>query len=493
MATEGEYRPGQSQSAAAADDGTEPAVALLAPSMLAGLDADDPQTTHTAGYGLFVLASAHDTAAASLAEDLVARLAADDSRRDVCRTLAAIRRVDDEAVRQALLAATSHDRARDLYGRIRDAEPWDPPRPLSADGGSHAEYLTAFRQVVRPDDPDTVDRTADPGDGPTEVEIREGDPADDDASDESDGSDVNVNATGPGDAGGSVQTKRDRIEQAAASETFQAIARESGFDDLTVVAPETERRYANVLRARARAGDTERGVAVRLLHTPGEGRFDGLADQLRAWARLVEAPGIVTVVDWGTTPRPWIATEYVEETLARRGRLAPAAALKHARALTGALVQLHQQDVVHGAVDPRNVAYAADTLEERRPMLDNAGLIGVYRQTFDPADYLDPRYAAPEYFDSQYGRLDHATDIYQLGMVVYRLCAGRHPFDGSYGEIREGVLNDRPPAATDCTPALPDAVDEVLAKATAKQKLTRYETAHAFHQDLCRICEAVLD
>ena len=488
----GAYR-GERQSVAA-DPATdvEPTTALLAPSLFAGLDGDDSHTTHTAGYGLFVLAGADETGVEPIAAELVGRLLAGGERPDVCRTLASLRTVDDEAVRTALLSATDHDHARELYTRVCEAEPWGPPQPLSADGGDHTQFLTAFRQVIRPDDPDTVDRSRErDDDGPIDVEVRERD-----ESDREDGeadSEPDSGRAGSREPASGTQTKRERIEHVADSDTFKTIAHRSGFDELDVTSPETERRYANVVRARARAGGTERGVAIRLLHTVDDETVDGLAARLGAWARLVEASGIVTVVDWGTTPRPWVATEYVEETLAGRGRVDPATALKQARALTGALVQLHQQDVVHGAVDPRNVVYAADTLETARPMLDNAGLIRVYRQQFDPAAYLDPRYAAPEYFDEGYGRLDHATDIYQLGMVIYRLCAGRHPFDGSYSQIRTGVLNERPPAVTDCTPALPEAVDDVVAKATATAKLTRYETAHAFHQDLCRICEAVFD
>jgi serine/threonine protein kinase len=150
--------------------------------------------------------------------------------------------------------------------------------------------------------------------------------------------------------------------------------------------------------------------------------------------------------------------------------------------------------VVHAGIDPGNVVYTENELGDGvQPMLDNVGLLNAYRHALDPSEYLDPRYAAPEYFDSQFSRIDHATDIYQLGMVLYRLLAGRHPFDGAYGAVRKAVLNDRPTAPSECTPALPSAVDEIVAKATAKQKLTRYETAHGLHQDISRICDAVLE
>lgn len=483
MATDGAHHSRGSEPGTADTVYEEPLPALLCPSLLAGLDSGDERTAHTAGYGLYLVSRAHTSAVEAVSRDLAGRLVADERRPGVCRTLASLRLVDDGAVREALLDVTSGDRARRLYALVSDADPWEPPPALPAEG-DHAEYLAALRQVIDPDEgrPDPADDPA----SRTDV-IREDGTADRDRPD-------GEQTTGPADASGSgsdsVRTTRDRIEALAASETFAALVHRSGFDELQVTAPLRTRRYAESFRARARTDDTERGVAVRLLDAPG-GESE-LGEQLSAWARLVDASGVVTVVDWGTSPRPWVATECIERRLAGR-EPAPAEALDCARRLAGTLAQLHQRDVVHAGIDPYNVAYAS-TFEDRvRPMFDNVGLLSAYRYADDASDYLDPRYAAPEYFDSQYGRIDHATDIYQLGMVVYRLLAGRHPFDGSYDAVRAGVLNDRPPAPSQCTPALPAAVDDVVAKATATQKLTRYETAQALYRDLARICERLDD
>jgi hypothetical protein len=494
MATEGTHRGRKhvEREAEAAADTTafgdeEPLPSLLGPSLLTGLSTDDDRTVHTAGYGLFVLARTHEAAAGPIAAELADRLVRDGDRA-VRRTLASLRLADDDAVREALLDATAGDRARRLYAAVRETEPWDPPAPLPE--GDHAEHMTAFRQLVELDDDDREADTA--ADSVTDVIENDEDEHDDETeSEDIDGPRGTEPADDSGRGGG---TKRERIARLTDSEDFATLVHRSGFDDLQAVTPERERRYADAFRARARADDTERGVAVRLLHDPDGGIDDAASDALAAWARLVEAEGIVTVVDWGTTPRPWVATECVSGRLPDRGRVPPAAALAYARDLTGALVALHQQDVVHAGIDPGNVVYAEDSLDGGvRPMLDNVGLLNAYRHVLDPRDYLDPRYAAPEYFDSQYGRIDHATDIYQLGMVVYRLLAGCHPFDGGYTDVREAVLDQRPTTPSECTPALPSAIDEVVAKATAKQKLTRYETAHGFHQDISRICDAVLE
>lgn len=484
--------------AAREDDGTAESVpSVFLPSLLAGIDTDETETARTAGYGLSLLVRAYPRTGSRVASELVGRLATEESRQPVRRTLASIREIDDECVRTALRDEVGGEYARQLYASIDDADSWDLSRRLSADGGEAEEFLTEFRRIVRLDDDD---RSRDGSDtdvlDASDASVDRSDSGPQESSTDDEGGVPAPASAGGGGTSRAVLTKRERIERAADSETFQTIAFRSAFDGLDVVAPETERRYANVLRARGTIEDTERGIALRLLDVPGDrAEFDPVvSDRLQAWTRLAQTDGVVTVVDWGDTPRPWIATEYIEETLAGRGRVDPARALREARALAGTLVRIHQHNVVHGGIDPQNVVYPTSSIDGRgRPLFDNVGLIRAYRRQFDPANYLDPRYAAPEYYDSQYGGFDHGTDIYQLGMVCYRLCTGRHPFDGSYDTVRTSVLEDRPPAPSEITPALPSAVDEVVAKATAKQKLTRYETTNALYRDLTRICETTLD
>jgi len=83
-------------------------------------------------------------------------------------------------------------------------------------------------------------------------------------------------------------------------------------------------------------------------------------------------------------------------------------------------VALHERGIVHAGIDAESVAYYGNVLEEtdrQPPLLDNIGLLSVYRHHFDPSQFLDPRYAAPEYYERRFGCIDHATDIYQLDAV----------------------------------------------------------------------------
>jgi len=482
---------------------TSPAGAkLFVPALLEGLESGEPETARQSGCGLCLLVRTEPGTAADVAEELVERLVAEPEEGPVLRTLATLVDTHDGEIRTALLDAVDEEDAKVLYRHIRAGDGWNLAELLAdddGDGDDAAERPTdesrraverdQSRRVVDTDG--TVDEPADESTtetGTRRIETDTGGPIEDHEPD------VEAGAARVESRSRDVRLRHARIQQVVNSETFELISIESRFDELQVVEPETERRYGTVIRTHAIGDDDEYGVAIRLCpENDGEQYESALATQFRNW-RTVHSHGVVTAVDWGLTPRPWVATEYIEETLGDRGQLPPEETLAHAHTLTAGLAELHQYDVVHGGIDPDNVVYATDVLGERdQPMFDNVGLMTVYRQCFDPSSYLDPRYAAPEYFDSQYGSLDHATDIYQLGMVIYRICTGRAPFDGEFDAIRRQVKKELPPAPSSVASGLPEELDEIIAKATAKQKLTRYETAAQFHQDIDRLCRSVLD
>jgi hypothetical protein len=287
--------------------------------------------------------------------------------------------------------------------------------------------------------------------------------------------------------------RRRKIDEIEGSDTFQLVREHSRFEDLAVVKPHDGGRYADSVRARALDDGTERGVALGLLDRPEDNRdryVDAMADKLARWHAAGDAAGVLAIRDWGRSPRPWVAKDPTDETLAEWRPPGTAARLECAHRIARAVAVCHRQGVIHGGLDPGNVVFPAGPLDETpRPALDNVGFMLAFRDFFEPADYLDPRYAAPEYFDDSYGGIDQCTDVYQLGAVLYHCFTGRAPFRGTYSDIRQGVLEADPRPPTELNASLPAALDEVMAKALAKQKLVRYETASQLRADIERICE----
>ncbi|WP_254280275.1 serine/threonine protein kinase [Haloarcula marina] len=271
------------------------------------------------------------------------------------------------------------------------------------------------------------------------------------------------------------------------AEWFSLVTYESRFDDFTILSPRDRGRYGDSYRTLGVADDEEYAVSLRLLRSDAASSFvEALRSQLRTWTSVSDAENVVSVYDWNTAPLPWLAAEYADETLAERSRFPPPEAAWQAEQLASALATLHERGVVHAGIDAQAVAYYGNVLTEddrQPPMLDSVGLLHVYRQYADPSNFLDPRYAAPEYYERRFGRIDHATDIYQLGAVCYRLFTGRPPYTGSFAAVRDAVIDGPPPTPSDVAD-VPTAVDDIVGKAMATQKLRRYETAAHVAQEL---------
>ncbi|MFB6308122.1 MAG: hypothetical protein ABEH35_02230 [Haloarculaceae archaeon] len=459
--------------------GPEGVLAVFGDPLVAALDDEERETRREAARAVCLLAAAEESAVPRLTDRILDRLPDASHGRTFVRTLATLAARHGPAVEEEV---RTHGVPRRVRRAVAEADPYS--LDVQTDGGSGAAVESAVRRVVESGgstgvgqrDTRDTERTANGPRGEAAGQHREsergGDPA--------------------------AVARRRRIEQVEQSRPFRAIRLESRFEDLRVVEPEQAVRYGSVLRTRAVADGDQRGVALRLFDRPdeeGEPRraFEAsLAETLARWDGVADHEGIAPVHDWGERPRPWLAGEYVEGTLADRSRASVARGLREGAQLAGALAHLHNSGVVHAGIDPRSVVYPDTSLDGLpAPRLDHVGLLNVFRDYFDPASYLDPRFAAPEYFDRQYGTVDQATDVYQLGTVLYRLLTGRPPATGTYETVREKVLDERPPAPTAIDASLPDGVDDVIAKATAKDKLARYETAAALRRDCWRLARAV--
>ncbi|WP_436923650.1 protein kinase domain-containing protein [Halosimplex amylolyticum] len=271
---------------------------------------------------------------------------------------------------------------------------------------------------------------------------------------------------------------------------LSAVIDRSRFDDLTVLTERRRERFGDRYRAVGTVDDAETALAVTVFRVPdGDGTAfaRSLRNAIGSWAGVDDHDSVLTVHDWALRPRPWAALEYTESSLAERDALAPDEAVANAVDVAEAVAHAHQHGVVHGALDPETVRYPGATLtasRQQRPRVTAFGLARVYADYLGLADVLDPRFAAPEHFDGRFGRVDHATDVYALGALLYRLATGEAPFLGRPEEVRTGVLSDRTPVPSEAAPGLPAGLDRVVRKAMATRKLTRYETVTHFRREL---------
>jgi serine/threonine-protein kinase len=204
-------------------------------------------------------------------------------------------------------------------------------------------------------------------------------------------------------------------------------------------------------------------------------------------AGRVSHPNVVTIYDVGESDGvAFIAMEYVEgrtlrEQLDGGVRLGVDEACRVAAQVASALAAAHKLGIVHRDVKPGNVMVAADG--------------GVKLMDFGIARLPDgmrtrtgllvgsPLYVAPERMLGW--EVDGRSDIFSLGVVLYEMLTGAHPFKrASVTEVLNAVVGDRhdPPSAHDHR--VPAVFERIFAKALAKHPDDRYQTATELARDL---------
>jgi Protein kinase domain/Domain of unknown function (DUF4328) len=235
-----------------------------------------------------------------------------------------------------------------------------------------------------------------------------------------------------------------------------------------------------------------RPVALKLLPPALAGDPDFRARFLREMrvAAAIDHPNIVPIYRAGEDRgRLYLAMRYVHASDLRRlleaeGRLTPERALAILDQVARALDAAHARGLVHRDVKPGNILLAPpvfDSDAEHVYLVD----FGLARSDSDDrslgggGSFLGtPRYAAPE---QAAGRpVDGRTDGYALGCVLYECLTGQPPFPGGSGEaVLLAHLEASPPRVTALRPDLPPAIDQVVARAMAKDPATRFPTCRA--------------
>lgn len=188
-------------------------------------------------------------------------------------------------------------------------------------------------------------------------------------------------------------------------------------------------------------------------------------------------------------------TPTLAEVLERRGgdRLPLPLVAELLIQLCEALQYAHECGIVHGNLQPSSILL--DSADQVR--LTNFGLRRAYQEGDPTAAQVEEgnaAYVAPE---QVVGMLCPASDIYALGVLLYRLLGGTLPYAGeSVGEIAMQHANEPIPSLRALRPDLPPAVEMVVRMALAKNARTRFSTPHelaaAFMQALARDSSPVI-
>ena len=207
------------------------------------------------------------------------------------------------------------------------------------------------------------------------------------------------------------------------------------------------------------------------------------------YARELDHPNVIPVEEVGDDGgrmymvMPEVRGADLKMLLTLDGPLEAARAIAVLAPIADALDALHERGILHRDIKPGNVivasgegpepagtAYLTDFGLGKDQTRDSGPLtaVGEFVGTF--------QYASPEQVLGQ--ELDHRVDIYALGCLLYECLTGRPPFARPNAvDVLDAHLEDPPPAVTAARPELPAAIDAVVARAMAKDRADRFETA----------------
>src|SRR5947209_1909046 len=233
-----------------------------------------------------------------------------------------------------------------------------------------------------------------------------------------------------------------------------------------------------------------RRVAVKELNLPpnltGQAkreRIERFNREARAAGKLTH-PNIVTIYAFGESDdRHFIAMEYLEgqtlrDVLQTRGAIPLQEALEIASQVLSALAHAHSRQVVHRDIKPDNI----QILPGGQIKLTDFGIARLTEEaslTGDGQVFGTPSYMSPEQIEGKF--IDHRSDLFSLGIVLYEMIAGRKPFIGdSVVSITYSIMHNEPPPLA----GIPFGVEQAVFRALAKEPTRRFSSADEMRASL---------
>lgn len=205
----------------------------------------------------------------------------------------------------------------------------------------------------------------------------------------------------------------------------------------------------------------------------------------------IQHPNIVDIIDYGVLQHgndrlvyfimEYLAGSTLSHLIRAEAPLPPERAFAIGLQVADALAASHRCQIVHRDLKPDNIILGQRGRERDFVKLLDFGIAKLTgdqpgsRRTRTGIVMGTPAYMSPEQCDGR-GQVDHRTDIYALGIVLYEMLTGRVPFLGEgYGEILVQHLT-QPPTRPSQFRVLPPHVEAVVLKALEKRPELRYPT-----------------
>jgi serine/threonine protein kinase len=233
-----------------------------------------------------------------------------------------------------------------------------------------------------------------------------------------------------------------------------------------------------------------RHVAVKVLRP----QFSDDEEFIRRFRREAQAatslshPNVVSIYDVGEeADLYYIVMEYVEgptlkQLIGQKGTLSLTETVDIMEQITSAISHAHENHIVHRDIKPHNILISkqgeAKVTDFGIARAMTAATITHTNTVMGSVHYLSPEQARG-------GNVNEKSDIYSLGIVLYEMVTGKVPFSGDTAvSIAIKHLQMDVPSPRENNPTLPQSIENIILKATAKDPLHRYNDVSDMEADL---------
>ena len=234
----------------------------------------------------------------------------------------------------------------------------------------------------------------------------------------------------------------------------------------------------------------DRKVAIKVLR----GDLENNEKFIRRFQREAKSvsdlshPNIVEVYDVGEEEgQHYIVMEYIDgrtlkQLIQKRGALTVAEVLDIMTQLTDGLAAAHEAYIIHRDIKPQNIMILDNGMVKITDfgiaMTLNATQLTQTNSVMGSVHYLPPEQASGQTATTK-------SDIYSSGILMYELLTGSVPFKGDNAvEIALKQMKERIPSIRKQNPLIPQSVENIVLKATAKNPKNRYDSIKDMHDDL---------
>ena len=234
----------------------------------------------------------------------------------------------------------------------------------------------------------------------------------------------------------------------------------------------------------------DRNVAIKVLRgdLANDEKFVRRFQREALSASSLAHPNIVEMYDVGEDDGTYyIVMEYVDgktlkQLLKKRGTLTLSEAIDIMSQLTDGMAHAHDSYIIHRDLKPQNIMIKDDgqikITDFGIAMALNSTQLTQTNSVMGSVHYLPPEQASGKGCTIK-------SDIYSMGIIFYELLSGSLPFKGDNAvEIALKHMREPLPSLREDNPSIPQSIENIIKRATAKNPKNRYDSARSMHEDL---------